>query len=291
MYRIILTTIAIVSSLMIHDIQATELSSIVLYDEHRKILSELNFNYVETRTKVYGDTIVREFEIYCTKWHVGVNDDGLPDSVKKCRWISKDNRLFADSTIHKPDNYTLFEKVFDAEGNKIYEIFFNGFYSIEKYEFGRLVASESWCDTIQLADNFYCLSFINESQERLKRDSLGRFLIRQTKFVWDENGRLKRRIIWDMGNLYGLNGTYEFIYKSPCDTIHVIPEDRVWGWDAMQKGRYDGSFGKIPEMGDPEYEDFATNPYSFRQSEYLLERQKKRCEDYKKSLKKKDSKK
>ena len=59
----------------------------------------------------------------------------------------------------------------------------------------------------------------------------------------------------------------------------------------MQQGRYDGSFGKIPEMGDPEYEDFAANPYSFRQSEELLERQKKRCEDYKKSLKKKDSKK
>ena len=287
MYRIILTTIAIAFSLMAGNILATESKDIMSYEEHKKNLLEQDFKYEGTRTKVYGDTIVRKFEIYCTKWCVGVNDDGSPDSTKKCRWISKDNRLFADSAIHKPGNYTLFEQVFDADGNIIYEIFFENFYSIERYESRRLVASEFWCDTIQLANNPYCLSFINGSQESLKLDSLGKFLIRQTRFVWDKKGRLKQRIIWDMGNPYGLNGTYEFIYKSPCDTIRVVPEDRVWGWDGAIEGRYDGSFGKIPEMGDPEYENFAAAPYSFRQSEELLERQKKRCADYKKSLKKK----
>ncbi|MBQ9225199.1 MAG: hypothetical protein IJ177_03295 [Fibrobacter sp.] len=58
-------------------------------------------------------------------------------------------------------------------------------------------------------------------------------------------------------------------------------------------------------MDDPEYKSFAEDPYpllvlngpnhtSFNSDESqkkILERQKKRCEDYKKSLKKKDSKK
>ncbi len=139
----------------------------------------------------------------------------------------------------------------------------------------------------------------------MKPDSLGLFLTNQIRYVWDEKGRLKQKILWELGNPYGLNGTYEFIYKSPCDPVKVVPEDREWGCDAMQGGRYDGSFGKIPEMDDPEYKSFAEDPYpllvlngpnhtSFNSDESqkkILERQKKRCEDYKKSLKKKDSKK
>lgn len=286
MYRIILATLAVISSLMASDIRAAEPNERQSYEDYRKILSEPNHKYEGSRTKVYGDTIVRNFEIYCTKWFVGKKDDGSPDSVKKCRWISKDNRLIADSIAYNQGYYVLFEQVFDADGNMIYKIFFDKLYSIEKYEFGRLVSSEFWCDTIQLAEDPYCLSFINSGKGNLKLDSLGKFLIRQTRFIWDEKGRLKQRIIWDMGNPYGLNGTYEFIYKSPCDTIRVIPEDRVRGWDGMLEGRYNGSFGKIPEMGDPEYEEFAKDPYSFSQTEELLERQKKRCEDYKKSQKK-----
>jgi len=107
------------------------------------------------------------------------------------------------------------------------------------------------------------------------------------RFVWDEKGRLKQRIV--SGSLDSqINGTYSFYYKTPCDSVRVVPVDYVMNWDALsEKGKYNGSFGKMPEKGDPEYEDFARNPYEFRGSPELLARQQKRCEDYKKSLKKK----
>ena len=233
------------------------------YEEARERLIRSNYTYEGTRTKTYDSTKTIEFEIYCSKWFETKYASDIIDSLKRCSF----------------------------EWHLI---------TIDRYESGRLVSTEDWCDTVKKDGDPLCLSLLEKRTFSIKPDSLGLFLRNQTRYVWNEKGRLKQRILWELGNPYGLNGTYEFIYKSPCDPVRVIPEDREWGWDAMQKGRYDGSFGKIPEMGDPEYASFAKNPYpslvldgpdltpfnSDESQKAILERQMKRCEDYKKSLNK-----
>ena len=306
MFRIVCTTLLFVIFLGGNDLRAIEPKDLLPYKTYREKMQKGNYyTYEGTCTKIYDGTIVRNFEIYCGKWIETKDFNNETDSLRKCRWISKDNRLYADSMAYKNGSYVLFERVYNIEGYLIYFISVEGKrYSIERYESGRLVSIETWCDTARHSGNRLCLSVIDERENSIKPDSLGLFLTSQIRYVWDEKGRLKQRILWELGNPYGLNGTYEFIYKSPCDPVKVVPEDREWGWDAMQKGRYDGSFGKIPELGDPGYEAFVENPYAFpssgigphdRTPEEILkdirERQKKRCEDYKKSLKKKDSKK
>lgn len=265
---------------------------------------KIYLKYEGSRTKVYGDTIVRKFEIYCGKWFEEKNFSGEIDSVKKCHSTINDGKSFIDSVTYKSGFFDMFECIYDNAGHKAYSIltsrgkigFHGNSYSIDRYELGRLVSSEDWCDTIGNQTNPHCRSLLEERENSIKQDSLGRFLTNQIRYVWDGKGRLKQRILWELNNPYGLNGTYEFIYKSPCDPVKVVPEDREWGWDAMQKGRYDGTFGKIPEVGDPEYKSFAEDPYpesivnakSFSTPESqkaILERQKKRCEDYKKSKK------
>lgn len=277
-----------------------------LYENVRENLIKSNYSFEGKRTRIYDNAKTIEFEIYCSKWFETKYPGGGIDSLKRCRLIAKGNKSSMDSTIHNQGDYRLLETIYDAEGREFYSRFVEWYLtSIDRYESGRLVSHEDWCDTISAQKNPRCRSLYEERGDSMKPDSLGLFLTNQIRYVWDEKGRLKQRILWELGNPYGLNGAYEFIYKSPCDPVKVVPEDREWGCDAMQGGRYDGSFGKIPEMDDPEYKSFAEDPYpllvvngpnhtSFNSDESqkkILERQKKRCEDYKKSLKKKDSKK
>ena len=283
------------SSLMARDILPS-------YESEREMLLRSNYKFEGKRTRTYDNAKTLEFEIYCSKWSETTYPGGEIDSLKRCSLIANGNKSSMDSTIYNQGDYRLFETVYDAEGREFYSRFVEWYLtSIDRYESGRLVSTEDWCDTISAQKNPFCHSLYKERGESIKSDSLGLFLIRQIRYAWDEKGRLKQRILWELGNPYGLNGTYEFIYKSPCDPVQVVPEDREMGWDAMQKGRYHGSFGKIPEMGDPEYESFANEPYpslilggpgltpfnSDESQKKILERQKKRCEDYKKSLKKK----
>ena len=271
------------------------------YEEVRDNLIKSNYSFEGKRTKIYDNAKTIEFEIYCSKWFETKYPGGGIDSLKRCRLIAKRSRSEIDSTIHNQGEYQLYERIYDAEGHIAYYSFFESHLtSIDRYKSGRLVSTEDWCDTVKKDGDPLCLSLLEKRTFSIKPDSLGLFLRNQTRYVLDEKGRLKQRILWELGNPYGLNGTYEFIYKSPCDPVQVVPEDREMGWDAMQKGRYDGSFGKIPEMGDPEYASFAKNPYpslvldgpdltpfnSDESQKAILERQMKRCEDYKKSLKK-----
>lgn len=282
------------SSLMARDI-------LPYYESEREMLLRSNYKFEGKRTRFYDNAKTIEFEIYCSKWFETKYPGGGIDSLKRCRLIAKGNKSSMDSTIHNQGDYRLLETIYDAEGREFYSRFVEWYLtSINRYESGRLVSHEDWCDTISAQKNPLCRSLYEERGVSIKPDSLGLFLTNQIRYVWDEKGRLKQRILWELGNPYGLNGTYEFIYKSPCDPVQVVPEDREMGWDAMQKGRYDGSFGKIPEMGDPEYASFAKNPYpslvldgpdltpfnSDESQKAILERQMKRCEDYKKSLNK-----
>jgi len=54
---------------------------------------------------------------------------------------------------------------------------------------------------------------------------------------------------------------------------------------------YNKSFGLIPEENDPEYDKFKRNPYLYYAPTELLEKQKRRCEEYKESQRKKRNKK
>ncbi|MBR4784475.1 MAG: hypothetical protein IK012_04385 [Fibrobacter sp.] len=284
-----------VSSLMARDVLPS-------YESNREMLLRSNYKFEGKRTRIYDNAKTLEFEIYCSKWfETKYPGGGEIDSLKRCSLIAKGNKSSIDSNIHNQGEYELFERIYDAEGRmSFYRLVESHWTTIDRYESGRLVSHEDWCDTIRTQKNSLCRSPYEERGESIKPDSLGLFLTNQIRYVWDEKGRLKQRILWELGNPYGLNGTYEFIYKSPCDPVKVVPEDREWGWDAMQKGRYDGTFGKIPEVGDPEYNSFAEDPYpsmvldgpgltpfnSDESQKTILERQKKRCEDYKKSLKK-----
>lgn len=298
MFKIIFFAFAFSVSLWANDVSS--------YENVRENLIKSNYSFEGKRTRTYDNAKTLEFEIYCSKWFETTYPSGEIDSLKRCRLITNGSKSLMDSTIHNQGDYRLFERVYDAEGREFYSRFVEWYLtSIDRYESGRLVSHEDWCDTISAQKNPLCRSLYEERGDSMKPDSLGLFLTNQIRYVWDEKGRLRQRILWELGNPYGLNGTYEFIYKSPCDPVKVVPEDREWGCDAMQGGRYDGSFGKIPEMDDPEYKSFAEDPYpllvlngpnhtSFNSDESqkkILERQKKRCEDYKKSLKKKDSKK
>ena len=282
------------SSLMARDIPP-------YYESECEMLLRSNYKFEGKRTRIYDNAKTIEFEIYCSKWFETKYPGGGIDSLKRCRLIAKGNKSSMDSTIHNQGDYRLLETIYDAEGREFYSRFVEWYLtSINRYESGRLVSHEDWCDTISAQKNPLCRSLYEERGVSIKPDSLGLFLTNQIRYVWDEKGRLKQRILWELGNPYGLNGTYEFIYKSPCDPVQVVPEDREMGWDAMQKGRYDGSFGKIPEMGDPEYASFTKDPYpslvldgpdltpfnSDESQKAILERQKKRCKDYKKSLNK-----
>ena len=103
--------------------------------------------------------------------------------------------------------------------------------------------------------------------------------LRREQYFW-QNGRLVRTIMKGVER--------NFIYGSPCDSIIVDPPDDSPRGDFSPPPVYHKSFGLIPEESDPEYEEFKRHPYHYANSASLkmLERQKKRCEEYKKSQKK-----
>lgn len=242
------------------------------------------------KRKVFNDSIVRQFKIQCRS----VNDSQI-----SCRGSADGNKAISDSIIiHENDEdlgelsyYELTEHVFDDEDFLAHVFFYRrGWYTLSKYNHGRIVLFEKGCDTIQTT---YKESCISEAKKRnVKADSLGRYVFYQERYWWDEKGRLQKRSVWNSGEFDRLNGIYTFVYGTPCDTVRVVPVDYVGEYNQLSdKGRYDGTFGKIPDISDPEYAEYAKEPYPSssifdRKNDSLLKRQQKRCEDYKKSLKK-----
>jgi hypothetical protein len=103
------------------------------------------------------------------------------------------------------------------------------------------------------------------------------------QYFW-EKGRLAKTIFKGV--------TRNFIYGAPCDSVIVTPSDYALkdGIDFNPPPVYNKSFGLIPEENDLEYEKFKRNPYLYYAPIELLERQKARCEEYKKTQKKKSGK-
>lgn len=270
------------------------------YTSHKQYFINEGKKYQGTCTKSF-EKINVDFEIYCGQW---MNDK------KECHYLSKNGKSHIDSTIYKNgrDNpfgkildgseldltnkksgyYDLIGEIYNDENEKVYSFgYISGYlYSRKIFKLGHLVLEERGCDTAHVFYKKHCL--VQKTKRKFKMGSLENFIEYQVDYVWDEQGRLKERTLWNTYDPYGLNGTYNFIYGSPCDSVRVSPIDYyLQGWDSRsEKGKFNGSFGKIPEKGDSEYEAFAENPYDFEASPKLLERQKKRCEDYRKSLKK-----
>ena len=98
--------------------------------------------------------------------------------------------------------------------------------------------------------------------------------------IFGKNDRLVKTIM--------ANVERNFIYGSPCDSIKVDPPDYPPREGFSSQATFHKSFGLIPEESDPEYEEFKRHPYHYANSasSKMLERQKKRCEEYKKSQKK-----
>ncbi|MCQ2125420.1 MAG: hypothetical protein MJZ25_14675 [Fibrobacter sp.] len=256
------------------------------YESRKQNLIESNFKFEGTRSLVYEDSIKLDLEIYCGGWFVRGEGERL-DSIKKCFLISKGSISRVDSFVRNDNHYEVFEDIYDVNQ----ELVFSGLrteniYSEYRYDSGKLLTHDELCDTIHEAEKSLCFGLLSNDFTNLEQDRFGKFVMTRERFVWDEKGRLKQRIVSGPLNSK-INGTYDFFYKTPCDSVRVEPVDYVVDWDALsEKGKYDGSFGKMPEKDDPEYAEFAKNPYEFEATPELLERQKKRCEDYKKSLKK-----
>lgn len=249
-------------------------------------------SYVGERVKKIDSKNSIHLKIYCSDWK---------DSWIECRLVSKNKMNRLDSFFVKSPSsvrdtvpeirgyYTLTESVYDDNGLLMYSYEYrDGFkYSLKRFSHGRLVLFEKGCDTLQIGFKDKCLEEVALYDAEV--DSMGRFAFSRELYSWDEKGRLSSRTLWTSNNGGTLDGTYVFSYGSPCDPIVVNPIDRevVFG-EVSSKGRYHGSFGKMPEVGDPEYDEFAENPYSILKTKgtKLLVRQQKRCEDYKKSLKK-----
>jgi len=105
--------------------------------------------------------------------------------------------------------------------------------------------------------------------------------LRHERYFW-KNGRLVKTILGGVERV--------FIYGTPCDSVIVEPPEAAEpaSWDFGRSPVYNKSFGLIPEENDPEHGDFKMFPYSsYHITSGLLERQKARCEEYKKSQKKK----
>lgn len=240
-------------------------------------------------TKVYNDTIIRHFSLKCYN---------LSKERLRCHGFAEGAKAVYDSVFIKVSDkgsikqgyFELSEIVYDDAGLLAYS--YNnvgGFkYDFYRYDHGKLVYNENGCDTINSFYKERCISYAKKRKGKI--DSLGRYVWYQEQYVWDEKGRMLQRSVWS-SDQPSLNKNYTFVYGSPCDTVRVYPIDDIDRFGTNKKGRYDGSFGKMPEIGDPEYVQFAENPYLvsiFVQEDdgSLLARQKKRCEDYKKSLKK-----
>ena len=103
-------------------------------------------------------------------------------------------------------------------------------------------------------------------------------------YFW-EKGRLVKTIIKGVERV--------FTYGTPCDSVIVNPSDlhQMGQVDISSPPVYNKSFGLLPEETDHEYENFKRNPYRYYAPPSLLEKQKARCEDHKKSQKKKGNKK
>ncbi|MCQ2089791.1 MAG: hypothetical protein MJY93_06040 [Fibrobacter sp.] len=210
-----------------------------------------------------------------------------------CLYVSDDNQFMIDSIVHEMNGeksyYELNETFFDEKNQMTYSfMYINGFsYILHLYRHGRIVYIEDGCDTLQALFRDECLA--DAKWQNAKKDSLGRYVFSQEIYTWDDKGRLVQRVVRDFNNDLRISGTYRLKYGSPCDSVFVDPVDYENTFEG-RKSRFNGTFGLIPEMGDPEYEMFAKTPYSDMPrnvADSILIRQQKRCEDYKKSLKKK----
>jgi len=240
-------------------------------------------------TKVYNDTIVRNFSLECYD---------LSKERIRCHGFAEGAKAVYDSIIKisdkdsiKQGNFELSEMVYDDKGFLAYSYKTVGNFKFDLYRYnhGRLVLNENGCES---TNPFYKDRCVSEAKERNgKIDSLGRYIWYQERYVWNEQGRIQQRSVWS-SDRPNLNNDYTFVYGTPCDAVRVYPVDDIDRFGASEKGRYDRSFGKMPEVGDPEYIQFAKDPYPAsifvqKVNDSILIRQQKRCEDYKKSLKKK----
>jgi hypothetical protein len=108
--------------------------------------------------------------------------------------------------------------------------------------------------------------------------------LKNERYFW-KNSRLVKTVLRGVERI--------FIYGTPCDSVIVEPPDVVpASWDFGRPLVYNKSFGLIPEEKDPEYHKFKMFPYGgYHITSELLERQKARCEEYKKSQRKKGNRK
>lgn len=241
-------------------------------------------------TKVYNDSIVVRFKGTCSDWK---------DGVQYCRFISEDGMSTVDSTIFARSGhesyYDLFERIHDGKGDLVYtNVLSRGYRYLEhKFSHGRLAYVEYGCSTKQPHFKDECK--FEAREKNAKKDSNENYVFLKEKYFWDNYGRLMQSVYWDSDNVFEQNGTYTYRYGSPCDSIRVGFSDETntliepvpKGDFSLDLNRFDGTFGMMPDVGDPEYKNFTKDPYEFEATPELLERQKKRCEDYKKSLKKK----
>jgi len=211
-----------------------------------------------------------KMEIYCVDWEPENESKDWSPVIRYCKLINPQNKSRKDSTIYKNGTWELMEWYYEDENNsKTVYISTSGSKITNIYDsLGRIISNvhiEKNGDTI--------------TSER---------------YVWEENGRLIQIITrGDEINMSGfvIGGPTEppkfkpkvksypkyvvrnFIYNTPCDSVRVEPTDY---------GRYDKSFGKIPDESDAfEYERFKINPYMYTGN--VLLKQKARCEEYKES--------
>jgi hypothetical protein len=168
--------------------------------------------------------------------------------------VYKLNKFRRDSTVYPNGDWRVFE--IDNISMETSEITSWGAKSLRKYDEKKRITE---------------VYHINEKGDTLISE----------QYFW-ENGKLAKTRIDGVERV--------LIYGTPCDSIIVTPPDFPRG-DFNPSTMYDKSFGLIPEESDPEYGHFKLSPYQYRAPPELLERQKRRCEEYKATQKKKEGKK
>lgn len=155
------------SSLMARDILPS-------YESEREMLLRSNYKFEGKRTKTYDSTKTIEFEIYCSKWFETKYASDIIDSLKRCSLISKTTKSNCDSTVRNQGEFQLFERIYDAEGHIAYYSFFEWHSTtIDRYESGRLVSTEDWCDTVKKDGDPLCLSLLEKTNVQHKTRQSG----------------------------------------------------------------------------------------------------------------------
>lgn len=100
MFRIVFVILISVSFIFANNIQES-MAKDNFYGQSEQKFHGPNFKFEGNRTKVYNDSIVVDFKIYCGNWIERKFFSGEPDSVKKCWLMAKDGKSSIDSVVHK----------------------------------------------------------------------------------------------------------------------------------------------------------------------------------------------